>query len=251
MNSLKSGMELAMNAVKAPALVRQKYHQKYHMDLADFKSWDRQDWKRYIIGELLGAIPMLSYIAFFCLAFYFVEIIDHPSYFVFHSRLDELIPFREEFVLAYMSWFVYMILFVLFEYLFDKEAYRRESIYLYFGMTLLIVVSIVFPNMQDLRPAVMPRDNWFTQKIWWLYSLDPPINVAPSIHVYDTVSVMITSRSCRHYIFKYRWVHWLINFMGIMIVASTLFIKQHSIYDVLLGFVCLMIPAFFMRQHRN
>ena len=247
MSSIKDSMELAISAFRAPV----RHVRKYQMNLAEWKSWDRQDWKRYVIGELIGAIPMLSFIGVFCLAFYFVETIDHSSYFVFHSPLDDLIPFREEFVLAYFSWFVYMVLFVLCEYLFDKEAFHRESIYLYFGMTLLIIVSLIFPNMQDLRPAVMPRNNWFTSKILWLYSLDPPINVAPSIHVYDTVSVMITARSCRHFIFKFKPVHWLINFMGTMIVLSTLFIKQHSIYDLLLGFVCLLIPAFFMRRDKT
>ena len=57
------------------------------------------------------------------------------------------------------------------------------------GMTLFIVVSVVYPNELRLRPAGFDHDDIFTRLIINLYRTDNPTNVAPSIHVYNSLAI--------------------------------------------------------------
>ena len=42
-----------------------------------------------------------------------------------------------------------------------------------------MAVYIIFPNRQDLRPLVFPRDNLLTKGVALLYSVDTNTNVCP------------------------------------------------------------------------
>ena len=65
----------------------------------------------------------------------------------------------------------------------DGEGFRRYmwSIMITFLFSTLICALI--PNGQDLRPAVMPRDNIFCDLVAYTYSLDTNTNVFPGVHV--------------------------------------------------------------------
>ncbi len=106
-------------------------------------------------------------------------------------------------------------------------------------MTIFIVVSAVFPNGHNLRPKVFARDNLFIDLIRHLYATDTPTNILPSIHVYNSVAIMIAVWRSRcfagHNIFKA-----LMLALGVSIICSTVLIKQHSMLDVLLA---LMLSA--------
>ena len=58
-------------------------------------------------------------------------------------------------------------------------------------MTAFLVISYLYPNGQNLRPTVFPRENIFTDLVRGLYLTDTPTNVFPSIHVYNSVAVAV------------------------------------------------------------
>ena len=99
-----------------------------------------------------------------------------------------------------------------------------------------LLFCLVFPNGQDLRPAVFPRENVFTMLVARIYASDTNTNVLPSMHVIGSVAACIGawySRALR------RWFP-LVLVVAVLIILSTVFVKQHSILDIFAGLlVCL------------
>jgi membrane-associated phospholipid phosphatase len=178
---------------------------------------------------------MILYAMLYLVAFFYLEQRETAIY-VINFGLDKYIPFCEVFVIPYLMWFGYVAFTVLYLCTKDKEEGDKLVAFLIAGMTIFIVVSAVFPNGHHLRPRIFERDNIFTRLIGYLYKADTPTNVLPSIHVYNSVGIMIAVM--RSKCFKNRNV--LKTFMmalGVSIICSTVLIKQHSMLDVLLAFL--------------
>ncbi len=99
-----------------------------------------------------------------------------------------------------------------------------------------MVVYTIWPNGLELREPIETTDI-FSKGVLWLRSIDPPRNVCPSMHVSSTVAIDIVVRECRYIRTKYKNLETVI---AILICISTVFIKQHSVIDVALGF-CMSI----------
>lgn len=173
----------------------------------------------------------IGYLAVYLLWFRFLEATNTVNYHVIHCRLDNLIPFNEYFIPFYLYWFVY-IAFALILLLRDKkysDEYFLYAVYLSVGMSICLLICTIFPNGTDFRPSINPDANWATRLVAMIYATDTPTNVFPSIHVYNAVGTYIALS--RHY--KNNRVISFFNFVSmIMICASTVFLKQHSVIDV-------------------
>ena len=69
-----------------------------------------------------------------------------------------------------------------------------------------------------------------------LYAVDTSTNVLPSIHVYNSLGAYIAISHCSK-LKQYRWVQILTLLLTISIILSTMFLKQHSVIDVVAGFI--------------
>lgn len=182
------------------------------------------------------AIPLIIYAIIYLVWFCYLErTVKHPSI-IIHVRLDDYIPFCEIFVIPYFLWFAYVSLVVFYCFFKDKQEYINTCIFLFTGMTVFLVISTLWPNGHHLRPYTMPRDNIFTKLVAHLYSADTPTNLWPSIHVYNSIgahlAVMHSQKLADHK--PLRVGSFLIC---VFIILSTVFIKQHSMFDVLTAFV--------------
>ena len=99
-----------------------------------------------------------------------------------------------------------------------------------------LFISLVYPNGLNLRPAEFPRDNFFTGWVGSLYRTDTPTNVFPSIHVYNSVVACIAVRRCES-LRKRRGIQISSFVLSVLIILSTVFLKQHSVSDVISAFV--------------
>ena len=130
-------------------------------------------------------------------------------------------------------WFFYIAAAVAYFALANKNVkeYWQLIISLGIGMTLFLVISWIYPNGQELRPVVFERDNIFTDMVKMLYQMDTPTNIFPSIHVFNSVAVGIAIWKC-----EALQKHWLLRrsaiVLSILIVLSTMLLKQHSVWDV-------------------
>jgi membrane-associated phospholipid phosphatase len=116
----------------------------------------------------------------------------------------------------------------------EKDSFIRMMYFGMLGMTLFLIISWIYPNGLNLRPEVFARDNIFVDMVKWLYARDTATNVLPSIHVFNSVGVCCAI----HYsekLAKRPVVLWAADIMTLLIILSTMFIKQHSIVDVVSG----------------
>ena len=179
---------------------------------------------------------MLGYSIFYLMVFRYLESRSVPFYHVVHTVFDDKIPFCEFFIVPYLLWFPYMILAVLY-FIFinkDKREYYQLAGNMIMGMTIFLDVSYLYPNVQHLRPVVLPRDNVFADAVRMLYATDTPTNILPSIHVFNSLAIHMSLTNCqalRHN----RVVRLGSLFLTVMIILSTMFLKQHSVIDVSLG----------------
>ncbi len=177
------------------------------------------------------AIPLLLYGMLYLVWFSKLEKSVTRGYQVIHVFLDDHIPFCEWFVIPYFMWFIYVAAVVGYFFFKDKEDYRKVCIFLFTGMTVFLLVSTFFPNGHHLRPRVMPRNNFLTQWVAWLYQTDTPTNLWPSIHVYNSLGAHFAIIKSKRFE-KKNWVKWFSLVLCISIILSTMFLKQHSVWDV-------------------
>lgn len=181
------------------------------------------------------AIPLIAYGIVYLTWFFHLEKTVTKQYTVIHMALDDYIPFLEVFVIPYFLWFVYVAAVVLFLFFKDKTEYYKTCIFLFTGMTIFLIVSTIWPNGHHLRPHIMPRENIFTQLVSYLYKTDTATNLWPSIHVYNSLGAHFAIAKSRH-MERHRGIKIASFLLAASIILSTMFIKQHSLFDVLTGF---------------
>ncbi len=194
------------------------------------------------------AIPLIIYALIYCTWFVYLEKTVVPQT-IIHMKIDDAIPFCEVFVIPYFLWFAYVSVVVLYCFFMNKQEYIKTCVFLFTGMTIFLIVSTLWPNGHHLRPVEMPRDNILTRLIAHLYNTDTPTNLWPSIHVYNSIGAHlavvyclkdkgngenILSQGIRKLSGKLRIISLIIC---VSIIFSTMFIKQHSMFDVITAFV--------------
>lgn len=172
------------------------------------------------------------------LMFYLTEkLIPVKECCVIHCRLDDLIPFCEFFVIPYVLWYFLIAGSLLYFLFYNVESFKKLQTYIILTQFIAMAVYIAFPNMQDLRPESFPRDNFSTDLVGLLYTVDTNTNVLPSLHV--AISIAIASVWAKEKTVSVVFRAFIIIF-AITICLSTVFIKQHSILD---GFASLVMCA--------
>ncbi len=166
-----------------------------------------------------------------------------PRYWISCS-LDQAIPFLPVFVIPYVLWFP-MIAVVLVALCFsDRGDFARTILLLYAGMALAMLICLLFPHGQPLRPIVTENDIFSRMVRYTIYANDTNTNTFPSIHVLNQLAIHIGL--CKSKLFRDRkgWKRFSLV-MTVLVCASTCFIKQHSILDVA-GALLLEIPLYFL-----
>lgn len=174
------------------------------------------------------------YFPIYMLWFVWLEQRESVNYLMIHCSLDNLIPFCELFVIPYFLWFAYVASVLLFLFTQTKHLgdFYRYAATLMLGMTTCLIIYTLLPNAQPLRPAAFPRDNALTRFVAGLYRGDTPTNVCPSIHVYNSLATHAALARSRYFHDK-RGVKTASLILCILICMSTVFLKQHSIIDVI------------------
>lgn len=139
--------------------------------------------------------------------------------------LDRAIPVQPIWMLAYGSIYIFAFLPV---FVVRQPALTRRAM-----LAALTVIGLAYVGFL-VYPTVLPRSEtvgtgFFARSLEVNYSLDPPYNCFPSLHV---AWAFVAALTC------YR-VHRGVGFVAILwatiIGLSTLFTKQHYIVDVLAG----------------
>lgn len=159
---------------------------------------------------------------------------------IIHSVLDDKIPFVEYFIVPYLLWFAFIAAVFLYFFFTDAQEFYKLAKLMFAGMTIFLIISTIMPNGLELRPVVFERDNIFVDAVKMLYRMDTPTNVLPSIHVYNSVvSCVAVSKSKR--LGKKKGIRTGVYVMAALIILSTVFLKQHSVIDLMAAFVMVYV----------
>lgn len=153
---------------------------------------------------------------------------------VIHMAIDDYIPFCEYFVIPYFLWFAYVAWGIAYFYKKNRDEYFKLCTVLFTGMTIFLIISTVYPNGHYLRPTTYEHENICTALVQWLHSTDTPTNLFPSIHVYNSIAVNIAVWHCDNFK-KNHVVRISSAVLMVSIICATMFLKQHSVFDVLTG----------------
>lgn len=180
-------------------------------------------------------IWILSYFFIYIPWFAYLERTITKKFHIITMPVDLKIPFCEYFIIPYMLWFAYIAFAILYFFFTSKEDYYKLCIFLFIGMTVFLIVSSVYPNGHYLRPDEFARDSWATRMVSWLYATDTPTNLFPSIHVYNSLGVHISLMLSERLRDK-KAVRIGSTVLCVSIILSTMFLKQHSVFDVFTAF---------------
>lgn len=182
--------------------------------------------------HLLILLYFFIYLAWFS----YVEQTVTTHFHVIHTPLDDLIPFCEYFVIPYLMWFAYVAWGIAYFALHNKSEYYKLCAFLFSGMTVFLIISTVYPNGHYLRPIYFTHHNVFTMLCGFLYQTDTATNLFPSIHVFNSLGIHLAVINSREFK-NHRIVKILSGVLAGSIILSTMFIKQHSTFDVLTAFL--------------
>jgi membrane-associated phospholipid phosphatase len=159
--------------------------------------------------------------------------------------IDRQIPVVPIFVIPYLSFIP--ILFVVVPVI----LWRRPEDFKRFGLVVLItqmilnILYLVVPATL-VRPEISGSDPFTVLLRDLVWKLDEPINTFPSNHVALSVVAILTLGFISGWR-KYRLLQvWLL-----LVCASTLFVHQHVVLDVIGGVICGGAVTLLIRQTRR
>lgn len=152
------------------------------------------------------------------------------EYHVMYCPLDDMIPFNELFLIPYLFWFLYIVIALAHTLFYDVETFKKLMYFIIITYSVALISYFVFPTIQLLRPASFERQNALTEFMRWFYSYDTNTNVCPSVHVLGSIASTIGLVYAKG---VSRGIKISAHIMNVLICLSTVFLKQHSVIDVL------------------
>lgn len=150
--------------------------------------------------------------------------------------IDDKIPFCEWFIIPYLLWFLFVPAVMLLVFFTSREEFYHASAYLFIGMTICLLICTLWPNGQQLRVDSFANDNILTRVMAFIYKTDTNTNVFPSIHVFNSIAACVVL--CRSKVMENKKIVKISGvILSILIILSTMFLKQHSVIDVAGGIV--------------
>ena len=188
--------------------------------------------------EYRHMLLLLGWVGYFLLYVLTENLIPPERCHVIHCALDDKIPFCELFLIPYTFWYLLVAGSLLYFFLYDIPSFRTLSIFIIITQVVAMTAYIFYPSIQLLRPETFPRDNLLTRLMAFIYTVDTPTGVCPSLHV--AYSVGIASTWCKARSVP-RWSKPVVVALAILISIATTFVKQHSVVDILAALpVCVL-----------
>lgn len=211
----------------------------------------KEFWKEFWM-KYRHLFPVLIYMIFYMSVFTYVENRPNTGIHLLVSKYDSLIPFCEYFIVPYLLWFLYVAAGVVFFALAvkDHSQYWALITNLSIGMTLFLIISLVWPNGHALRPGTFEQENIFTDMVRSLWSVDTSTNIFPSIHVFNSVAIHNAVSNCPDLKKNHPWVVRSSFVLCVSIVLSTMFLKQHTVIDVV-GALLLNAVTYYLVYQPN
>lgn len=146
------------------------------------------------------------------------------------TTFDYGLPFLKIFVIPYVIWYPFIFVGFIYICFKSREVYFKTLISFLISLICCYIIFYFFQTTTP-RPELVGND-MLTAIIRIIYKADQPYNCFPSIHVLACYLIMRGMDSAVKGINKVKAVSGIIS---ILIILSTMFIKQHVLMDVISG----------------
>lgn len=154
------------------------------------------------------------------------------------SRFDQKLPFIESFVIFYVLWYLYLILIPYICFKLEKPKFFKYISVTFISIIIAFFVFFFFPTTIE-RESIVLTNSFFSWILKIVYFIDTPIlNCLPSMHCTLCFVFMILITRIKKLKMSYKL---FLNITSILIIISTLLIKQHVIWDVIAALVLVLI----------
>lgn len=153
--------------------------------------------------------------------------------------IDDKIPFLIGFLPIYHSWFPFLIYFIIRTMIKDPKAYRPMIKTIILGLVFAYITFIVFQTTVP-RPTVS-GNNFLELWLQKTHVIDNHFAGFPSCHVLTTTALILgVDTSVQSSKIKF-----FVTVYGLIIIATTVLVKQHVFLDIPGGILYAIIPFLF------
>lgn len=152
------------------------------------------------------------------------------------SNFDERLPFISQFVYFYIAWYVMLLVIPYLIYKNGKEEFYKYLTTYIISIIICGMIFVIFPTTV-IKP-IIEENNISNKLVQLIYIMDfPIINCLPSIHCLISYLYMFGITKTK----MTRQNKCIVYIVSVLIVLSTLFIKQHVIYDAIVSLIIASI----------
>ena len=175
---------------------------------------------------------LLLYLPVYLAAFFVIDGLPLQHY-IIRCPLDALIPFNQYMIIPYAIWYAWFPGWLLFFLTRSKEDFIKLAAVMFSGMTISLLIYVIFPNGIDLREPITGTDIC-SKAVSLLRKIDTPYGVCPSIHISTIAAIALVIKDTKLPDFT-PTVKGYCTVITLLIAWSTMATKQHSIVDVAAG----------------
>lgn len=199
--------------------------------------------KYYLKPLLISALAVIGQLTIYKLSVVFQ---NNPT--LIGNNIDNKIPFIIYFIIPYTIWYILLFLMPIIIHKKDKKDFTRYII-TYLSISLFAdIIYIIYPTT-IIRPEITNTPNILYSITKIIFTIDTPIrNCFPSLHCAVSTLWILFILEKNKYNTKTKIITILIN---ILIILSTLFIKQHVLIDAISGILLAIIIYYIIKQNKT
>ena len=188
------------------------------------------------ILPLYGILPVLCSLLFNFIVYFGNRIVTTgwTHYDLSLPFLDGRIPFQSWAITIYVAAYVFWVVGFLFIARDEKEVCYEIFSGELIGKLFCLLFFLLLPTVMTSRPSAFEAKTVFDRLTQWIYTMDAPDNLFPSIHCMESWIVVRGVFRCQHLRHPAVWRVCSVC-MAFAVFASTLLVKQHVFLDVPAG----------------
>ena len=146
------------------------------------------------------------------------------------GKIDAVVPFIPQFIIVYFGCYIFWVVnYVIIANQGEEHRYRFFTADFY--ARIICLLCFVFYPTTNTRPELIGHDFW-TEAVRFLYTVDAPVNLFPSIHCMASSFCCIGLRGRKEIP---RWYQCFSVILTGLVFVSTLALRQHVLIDVISG----------------
>lgn len=191
-------------------------------------------------GAALTRLTYTAFLGLLLLVYVFLNRQLTPR-FDLSTYVDNLIPFSAPFSVFYTSYLLLLWYGVCYAYLYFKmDRYKQFIIGLVIIQLTAYCLYVLVPG-KIIRPNVETPGVFFSL-VRMIYFVDMPSGLTPSLHVSNSWFIALA-------LWNGKYLRPTLMVWALLIIASTLFIKQHFFVDVVSGLFLSTIVYFGLERY--